>query len=60
VRAALAPKLLIPIAMIATYVAAGVAVLHHFEVWGLSNLKATALWLFTAGLAMVGEVAQSQ
>jgi len=60
VRAALAPKLLIPIVMIAAYVGAGVAVLHHFEIWGLSNLKATVLWFFTAGLAMVGEVAESQ
>ena len=60
VRAALAPKLLIPIAMIAAYVAAGVAVLHHFQIWGLSNLKATVLWFFTAGLAMVGKVTQSQ
>lgn len=60
VRAALAPKLVIPIAMISGYVATMVVVLHHFELWKIAYLKGTVIWFFTAGLVMIGEVASSQ
>lgn len=60
VRAALAPTLIIPIAMIAGYLTGVVAVLYRYDLWAITYLKGTVLWFFTAGLAMVAEVSMRE
>ncbi len=60
VRAALTWKLLLPIWLIAGYVALAVYLLQRFDLWDFTDLKTTVLWFFSAGLVMVFEVASTQ
>ena len=56
VRAALAWKIALCALMMALYIALTVFGLSAAGLWGVSQLKATILWVFTAALVMVFEI----
>jgi len=55
-RAALTWKIVVPVLMMATYVALVVLGLRELGFWDLNNLKATVLWFLTAGLVMIFDI----
>ncbi len=56
VRAALAWKIVLSVAMMVTYVTLVVLALWRMGLWHLDNLKGTVLWFLTAALVMLFDV----
>lgn len=56
IKAALARKIVFSVCMMTAYITLTVLALRACGLWGISNLKATVLWVLTAALVMVFDV----